>query len=615
MLPAASAARVGRRPTAPESPLSTTSAPPAGHARPRRPAPPAGAPGRPPRPAERTRTAARPPGPRSRPRRRAGERPARRAGPGGPGGREGDHGEAVRVALDDVHRLGADRSRGTEQGDGAGGGHGSILTVVHPAGPTGTLVAGGEGPLGGPPNGRRRIRNPARGSGRGTAERAAVPAGPPGPGEPDDGTGVPAVAPLRPARPGTAVSPAGVLLPGLVLLGLALPLGERGRAGPATPTAPAAADRRRAARCRHLQHSRPPRQPRWAPRTAPPLPAAQLAIRSTGRRPGWRRRVPASSSRPEAGTQFVRSGWLDTLLAPARAAGGGGRTGRPGHSLAAGRRRRPHQREGLLQPRRRRLRLQRQRRQLPRPLHRADRGTLRLRPRVGDGATNWAFVPGYANGKAPYGVFPARHLATTTGWRTTEDFDVDVAFADVGPNASGTALGDSVGGQTIGFGTPRGGMLHAFGYPAAAPWTGETLVHCAALVVQDRGAEPSQDQGMKCAMTPGSSGGPVVRGLLEPDRPRHARARDELLLQRQARRPLGPVPGLDRSVAVRLGGVDPRRLSRQTGMPTYFVSRYSSIPSTPPSRPKPDCLTPPNGAAGLDTMPWLSRPCRSRGPR
>src|SRR5204862_4808573 len=38
---------------------------------------------------------------------------------------------------------------------------------------------------------------------------------------------------------------------------------------------------------------------------------------------------------------------------------------------------------------------------------------------------------------------------------------------------------------------------------------------------------------------------------------------------------------------------------------TYLVSRYSSIPSGPPSRPKPDCLIPPNGAAGFETMPWL----------
>ncbi len=38
---------------------------------------------------------------------------------------------------------------------------------------------------------------------------------------------------------------------------------------------------------------------------------------------------------------------------------------------------------------------------------------------------------------------------------------------------------------------------------------------------------------------------------------------------------------------------------------TYLVSRYSSIPSGPPSRPKPDCLIPPNGAAALETIPWL----------
>src|SRR5699024_10386235 len=40
-------------------------------------------------------------------------------------------------------------------------------------------------------------------------------------------------------------------------------------------------------------------------------------------------------------------------------------------------------------------------------------------------------------------------------------------------------------------------------------------------------------------------------------------------------------------------------------IPTYFVSRNSSIPTLPPSRPIPECFTPPNGAAGLDTTPWL----------
>src|SRR5204863_8096732 len=59
----------------------------------------------------------------------------------------------------------------------------------------------------------------------------------------------------------------------------------------------------------------------------------------------------------------------------------------------------------------------------------------------------------------------------------------------------------------------------------------------------------------------------------------------------------------------------------QREMPTYLVSRYSSMPSAPPSRPKPDCLTPPKGAAGLETIPWLrptmpvSRPSTTRKAR
>jgi V8-like Glu-specific endopeptidase len=134
-------------------------------------------------------------------------------------------------------------------------------------------------------------------------------------------------------------------------------------------------------------------------------------------------------------------------------------------------------------------------------------------PESSTAATNWAFVPGYADGKAPYGVFPARHLVTSTGWRGREDFDVDFAFADVGPNGSGVALTDAVGGQPIAFGAPRGGLVRAFGYPAAAPWTGERLVNCAATVVQDTSVDASQDQGMRCSMTPGSSGGPWLAGF------------------------------------------------------------------------------------------------------
>lgn len=41
----------------------------------------------------------------------------------------------------------------------------------------------------------------------------------------------------------------------------------------------------------------------------------------------------------------------------------------------------------------------------------------------------------------------------------------------------------------------------------------------------------------------------------------------------------------------------------QTARQTYFVSRYSSMPRCEPSRPMPDCLTPPNGASSVEMMP------------
>src|SRR5690606_28351635 len=41
-------------------------------------------------------------------------------------------------------------------------------------------------------------------------------------------------------------------------------------------------------------------------------------------------------------------------------------------------------------------------------------------------------------------------------------------------------------------------------------------------------------------------------------------------------------------------------------MPTYFTSRYSSMPRCEPSRPRPDSLTPPNGATSLEINPALT---------
>jgi hypothetical protein len=46
--------------------------------------------------------------------------------------------------------------------------------------------------------------------------------------------------------------------------------------------------------------------------------------------------------------------------------------------------------------------------------------------------------------------------------------------------------------------------------------------------------------------------------------------------------------------------------AQRSATATYFTSRYSRMPSWPPSRPKPECLTPPKGAAAFETIPWFS---------
>jgi V8-like Glu-specific endopeptidase len=82
----------------------------------------------------------------------------------------------------------------------------------------------------------------------------------------------------------------------------------------------------------------------------------------------------------------------------------------------------------------------------------------------------------------------------------------------VGRNDAGRTLTQAVGGQPIAFDRPRGGAVTVLGYPAAPPFTGERLTYCAGALRQDT-VGLSSDQGLRCDMTPGSSGGPWLAGF------------------------------------------------------------------------------------------------------
>ncbi|MDH2425249.1 hypothetical protein [Sphaerisporangium sp. TRM90804] len=125
---------------------------------------------------------------------------------------------------------------------------------------------------------------------------------------------------------------------------------------------------------------------------------------------------------------------------------------------------------------------------------------------AGAWAQNWTFVPGYASGRRPYGVFAARRMFVPEPWARGGDDDHDVAMVAVAPSG-GRRLNDVVGGQRIAFNQPRGMAAHGFGFPADPPYDGEHLVYCAGVARGDPHGQ-TLDQGLRCDLTAGSSGGP-----------------------------------------------------------------------------------------------------------
>lgn len=133
---------------------------------------------------------------------------------------------------------------------------------------------------------------------------------------------------------------------------------------------------------------------------------------------------------------------------------------------------------------------------------------------TGGWATNWTFVPGYAGGKQPYGSFSASRFYVASQWSRKTDNDYDVAFVRVNPARQGGAkvpVVDAVGGQGISFGSAPA-RVAAFGYPADAPYGGGRLYYCSGKVNPDPYHE-TDDSGLRCAMTAGSSGGPWMGGF------------------------------------------------------------------------------------------------------
>jgi hypothetical protein len=127
-------------------------------------------------------------------------------------------------------------------------------------------------------------------------------------------------------------------------------------------------------------------------------------------------------------------------------------------------------------------------------------------------ARHWVFVPAYRYGERPFGVFAAKWLGTTPGWRNHYNFNFDVGVGVVGRNERGERLGAAVGSDKVAFDLSPHQLFDVYGYPVAQPFTGSTLRVCsqAPYLGHDLGAwlTPGPlELGVSCEVSGGSSGG------------------------------------------------------------------------------------------------------------
>jgi hypothetical protein len=133
-------------------------------------------------------------------------------------------------------------------------------------------------------------------------------------------------------------------------------------------------------------------------------------------------------------------------------------------------------------------------------------------------AKNFVFVPGYVDGTAPFGKWPAKKLYAPSQWSKLGNIQYDTGFAIVS-QLNGKSLADVVGASGVQFNQARGMTYTSYGYPAAVPFTGQTLVSCTGKAGTDAINPQFKTQGIPCDMTGGSSGGPwFIQGGTDAER-------------------------------------------------------------------------------------------------
>jgi V8-like Glu-specific endopeptidase len=113
------------------------------------------------------------------------------------------------------------------------------------------------------------------------------------------------------------------------------------------------------------------------------------------------------------------------------------------------------------------------------------------------------FVPGYANGKEPYGVWQVTRVYTDQDWQSSQDPDDDVAFIQLSNASDGVPIEDVTGAEQLGTGWPAHELVQVIGYPDGE----DQPVWC---VNWTKSFSPSQLEFDCGGYTDGTSGGPFL---------------------------------------------------------------------------------------------------------
>ncbi|MEZ0065851.1 V8-like Glu-specific endopeptidase [Streptacidiphilus sp. MAP12-20] len=127
-------------------------------------------------------------------------------------------------------------------------------------------------------------------------------------------------------------------------------------------------------------------------------------------------------------------------------------------------------------------------------------------PGTGRARGGLTFVPGFHDGRRPFGTWSVATVVADAAWTTRGSADDDVAFLILRPDAAGHRIQDATGAEALSFNPVPGTRAVTVGYPSRT----DRPVYCSSTL---RSFGPHQLE-FDCPGLPGgTSGGPMLTGV------------------------------------------------------------------------------------------------------